>query len=259
MPDYDAASLDAHAQGAARTGQARRRASTTPFGAESEVDPVRHLIGTAAGWGGLPDREARYVSVDPGTSRRRVQAHGATTCPVDGFWSISVYNADGFFEPNDRDAYSVNNITATPERRRLDHRPLRRLRRRPAQLPADHRRLELHRPALPTPRRGPRRLLDVPIDRTGLTRHRVRRFRGHSGTLAQARVRYGSDDESISATASRSTTTGRGRTTRRDHLGRALRQRRCPAVRVRASQSRTARKASGGVALERRSPAAARR
>ena len=34
--------------------------------------------------------------------------------PVDGFWSISVYNADGFFEPNDRHAYSVNNLTATP-------------------------------------------------------------------------------------------------------------------------------------------------
>ena len=46
--------------------------------------------------------------------------------PVDGFWSISVYNADGFFEPNERGAYSVNNITAT-ERRRLGHRPLRRL------------------------------------------------------------------------------------------------------------------------------------
>ena len=34
--------------------------------------------------------------------------------PVDGFWSISVYDADGFFEPNDRSAYSVNSITATP-------------------------------------------------------------------------------------------------------------------------------------------------
>ena len=34
--------------------------------------------------------------------------------PVDGFWSISVYNADGYFEPNERNAYSVNNITATP-------------------------------------------------------------------------------------------------------------------------------------------------
>jgi len=25
-----------------------------------------------------------------------------------------VYNADGYFEPNDRNAYSVNNLTATP-------------------------------------------------------------------------------------------------------------------------------------------------
>lgn len=32
--------------------------------------------------------------------------------PVDGFWSISVYNAEGFFEPNDQNAYSINNVTA---------------------------------------------------------------------------------------------------------------------------------------------------
>jgi hypothetical protein len=31
--------------------------------------------------------------------------------PVDGFWSISVYNAAGYFEPNERDAYAINNIT----------------------------------------------------------------------------------------------------------------------------------------------------
>jgi hypothetical protein len=31
--------------------------------------------------------------------------------PVDAFWSISVYNADGFFEPNDLGSYSVNSIT----------------------------------------------------------------------------------------------------------------------------------------------------
>lgn len=32
--------------------------------------------------------------------------------PVDGFWSISVYNAAGFFQKNPFDAYSLNNITA---------------------------------------------------------------------------------------------------------------------------------------------------
>ena len=32
--------------------------------------------------------------------------------PVDGFWSISVYNERGFFEPNPEHAYTVNSVTA---------------------------------------------------------------------------------------------------------------------------------------------------
>jgi hypothetical protein len=32
--------------------------------------------------------------------------------PVDGFWSISVYNAKGFFVRNDLNANTLNNITA---------------------------------------------------------------------------------------------------------------------------------------------------
>ena len=32
--------------------------------------------------------------------------------PVDGFWSISLYNADGYFQKNDLNAYSLNNITS---------------------------------------------------------------------------------------------------------------------------------------------------
>ncbi len=34
--------------------------------------------------------------------------------PVDGFWSISVYNRAGYFEKNEFDAYSVNDLTALP-------------------------------------------------------------------------------------------------------------------------------------------------
>ncbi len=80
------------------------------FGTKDEVDPVRHLIGTAAGWGGLPSTEAAYVGVDP---RLPVGRYELTVgdVPVDGFWSISVYNAKGYFEKNDRDMYTVNNIT----------------------------------------------------------------------------------------------------------------------------------------------------
>jgi hypothetical protein len=76
------------------------------------VDPVHHLIGTAAGWGGLPDSEATYVGVTPQLPVGEYELTIGDDVPVDGFWSISVYNADGFFEPNARGAYSVNNITA---------------------------------------------------------------------------------------------------------------------------------------------------
>jgi Protein of unknown function (DUF1214) len=34
------------------------------------------------------------------------------TCPWGALWSISVYNAQGYFEPNKESAYSVNNLTA---------------------------------------------------------------------------------------------------------------------------------------------------
>ena len=112
LPDYDRASLDATR--AALLELAKHLGSFDhAFGARGDVDPVRHLVATAAGWGGLPDREARYIGVEPA---RPVGEYALTVrdVPVDGFWSISVYNADGFFEANDRGAYSINNLTATP-------------------------------------------------------------------------------------------------------------------------------------------------
>ena len=32
--------------------------------------------------------------------------------PVDGFWSISLYNANGYYEKNQYDAYTLNSITS---------------------------------------------------------------------------------------------------------------------------------------------------
>jgi hypothetical protein len=32
--------------------------------------------------------------------------------PVDGFWSVSVYNAEGYYQKNKFDAYTLNNVTA---------------------------------------------------------------------------------------------------------------------------------------------------
>ncbi len=111
-PDYDQASLAA-TRGALLELAKGLAGFERSFGAKDEVDPVHHLIGTAAGWGGLPDREAIYLNVNPGLPPGEYQLT-ARDVPVDGFWSISVYNAAGYFEPNDHDAYSVNNLTATP-------------------------------------------------------------------------------------------------------------------------------------------------
>jgi hypothetical protein len=111
-PDYDAASLD-ETRDALLSLARNLTGFDHMFGTKEEVDPVRHLIGTAAGWGGLPTSEASYIGVDPRLPVGQYELT-VTDVPVDGFWSISVYNAKGFFEPNDRGAYTVNNITGMP-------------------------------------------------------------------------------------------------------------------------------------------------
>ena len=66
------------------------------------------------GWGGNPEKDATYIGATPakndGTTVYKLHVEDV---PVDGFWSISLYNADGFFQKNPFDAYSVNNLTAS--------------------------------------------------------------------------------------------------------------------------------------------------
>jgi hypothetical protein len=86
------------------------------FGSRGEVDPVRHLIGTAMGWGGNPEKDALYFPVTPDDNDgETIYQLRVKDVPVDGFWSVSVYNAGGYFQPNTYNAYTLNNITATKE------------------------------------------------------------------------------------------------------------------------------------------------
>jgi hypothetical protein len=83
------------------------------FGTREATDPVRHLIGSANAWGGNPQKEALYLTVVPrhndGSTVHRLTVGDV---PVDGFWSVTVYNNDGYFSANPQNAYSFNNVTA---------------------------------------------------------------------------------------------------------------------------------------------------
>jgi hypothetical protein len=83
------------------------------FGTPEQTDPVRHLIGAASGWGGNNERDAFYALRTPpqndGTGVYRVTFGDL---PIDSWWGISVYNAQGYFEKNDRDVYTINSINA---------------------------------------------------------------------------------------------------------------------------------------------------
>ena len=83
------------------------------FGTKNDTDPVRRLIGSASAWGGNPEKDAMYFSVHPAKNDgATVHRLSVDDVPVDGFWSVTVYNKDGYFTPNPQNAYSLNNITA---------------------------------------------------------------------------------------------------------------------------------------------------
>ena len=112
MPDYVLESLDATRDALLALARGLDKFDRM-FGTPAEVDPVHHLIGCAAGWGGLPTSEATYVGVAPDVPPDDY-ALVFKDVPVDAFWSVSVYNARGFFEPNEKNLYTVNSVTGEP-------------------------------------------------------------------------------------------------------------------------------------------------
>ena len=87
--------------------------SSKMFGRKEKLDPVYHMLGAALGWGGLPAEAATYGNVTPEKNDGKT-AYTLTVkeVPVDGFWSVTLYDNEGWMPVNEYNAYSLNNVTA---------------------------------------------------------------------------------------------------------------------------------------------------
>ncbi|MBO9476717.1 DUF1214 domain-containing protein [Shimia sp. R11_0] len=109
-PNYDREGFERVLRAAIELGRFATDSLRT-FGSKSHVEPLRHFLGTAVGFGGLPEDEAFYLNVDPGLPVGAYKIDVPADVPVGAFWSVSLYNAEGFFEANDLDAYVVNSVS----------------------------------------------------------------------------------------------------------------------------------------------------
>ena len=69
------------------------------FGIKKDLNPVIHLVGAAYGWAGLSEKDALYdLSSPKQNDGKAVHTLSVKDVPVDGFWSLTVYNKDGYFD-----------------------------------------------------------------------------------------------------------------------------------------------------------------
>ncbi len=113
IPDWDTASLDQIRDALKVLGASIRECGGAgAYGANSDdVDPVAHLICSATAWGGWKPENAVYLNFVP-RQNDGIMPYVKTIKDVpnarSAFWSISVYNADGFFQENEHGKYTLN-------------------------------------------------------------------------------------------------------------------------------------------------------
>jgi hypothetical protein len=114
IPDWNTEQM-MEARGALNTLAKLGASNVGAFGTKEEVDPINHLIFTAAGWGGLPNKQtiAELGSVERNDGTPHV-LNVPKDVPVRAFWSVIVYDADGFIPENELGIYSYNSVSAKP-------------------------------------------------------------------------------------------------------------------------------------------------
>jgi hypothetical protein len=81
--------------------------SEVMFGKKGEVPLKEHNVGAAAGWGGFTAERAVYPSIYADSTEP--QTLSLKDVPAGAFWSVTVYDADGFPQG---DSYNINSAFA---------------------------------------------------------------------------------------------------------------------------------------------------
>ncbi len=113
LPDWDVQTVLRLREAANVLGSTVKDSSRL-FGEKGRVSYLDNLMGVALGWGGLQRRDALYLPVTPEKNDGKTPyvLHVPADVPVDGFWSVTVYDANRFLFKNPYNAYSYNNVTA---------------------------------------------------------------------------------------------------------------------------------------------------
>ena len=94
----------------AEIGKQEGITSEVMFGKKGEVPLKEHNVGTAMGWGGLTLERAVYPSIYGESTEPQTMT--LKDVPAGAFWSITVYDAEGYPQG---DAYNINSAFAVPE------------------------------------------------------------------------------------------------------------------------------------------------
>jgi hypothetical protein len=84
------------------------------FGVKCDRSYLDDAMGVAIGWGGMQRDDALYLptQVEKNDGKTAYTITVPKEVPVDGFWSVTVYNQERFMVPNEYNSYSLNSLTA---------------------------------------------------------------------------------------------------------------------------------------------------
>jgi hypothetical protein len=84
------------------------------FGVKCDRSYLDAAMGVAVGWGGMQRKDALYLptQVEKNDGKTAYTITVPKDVPVEGFWSVTIYNQERFMVPNEYNSYSLNSLTS---------------------------------------------------------------------------------------------------------------------------------------------------